>query len=157
MNLCDDGAALCWNWENEILEAAYVIFVTCTCSYFQHFRNRKYFTFTIISTVDVSPMLYFLQGNFGDAKLRNTKQKGMNFHVPFKRHNLLISAHVPGQKIIRTFMNCNDWIVKIRRNFCQVLNEAPLHKRVYGHSEQLSKKNVKSVGELFYLKKAANC
>ena len=73
VNMCDEGAALCWNWENKILDSAYVIIATWPCLYFQHFRNRKYFTFTVISTLEVSPMLYFQQGKFGEAELRNTK------------------------------------------------------------------------------------
>jgi hypothetical protein len=84
VNLCAEGTALFRNWENKILEFVYVTFVTCTCSYFQHFRNRKYFTFTIISTLGVPPTLYFQQGKFGDAELRNTKQNCGNFTFPFK-------------------------------------------------------------------------
>jgi len=82
--LCADCAALFRNWENKILEFAYLTFVTYTCSYFQHFRNRKYFTFTIISTLGVPPTLYFQQGKFGDAELHNAKQNCGNFPFPFK-------------------------------------------------------------------------
>jgi hypothetical protein len=95
VNLCDEGVAHSWNWENKILETANVTFVIWPCLYFQQFRNRKYFTFAVIPTLDVSPLLYFQHGKFGDTQLRNTKRRNRNFPVPFKRHNLPISAHVP--------------------------------------------------------------
>jgi len=55
VNLCGDGVALCWNWANKIIEVAHVTSVTWPCLYCQHFRKHKYCTFTVTSTLDVSP------------------------------------------------------------------------------------------------------